>query len=46
MHPTLGPGVILAVEGEGDNAKLTVFFDKAGKRRLIAKFAALEPLTK
>ncbi len=43
-HPTLGPGVILAVEGEGDNAKLTVYFDKAGKRRLIAKFASLEPL--
>ncbi len=43
-HPTLGPGVILAVEGEGDNAKLTVYFEKAGKRRLIARYASLEPL--
>ncbi len=36
--------MILAVEGEGDNAKLTVFFEKAGKRRLIARYASLEPL--
>ena len=43
-HPKLGPGVILSVEGSGDNAKLTVYFEKAGRRRLIAKFAALEPL--
>ena len=43
-HPLLGPGVILEVEGEGENAKLTVYFDKAGKRRLIVKYAGLEPL--
>jgi DNA helicase-2/ATP-dependent DNA helicase PcrA len=43
-HPLLGPGVILDVEGEGENAKLTVYFDKAGKRRLIFKYAGLEPL--
>jgi DNA helicase-2/ATP-dependent DNA helicase PcrA len=43
-HPLLGPGVILDVEGEGENAKLTVYFDKAGKRRLILKYAGLEPL--
>jgi DNA helicase II / ATP-dependent DNA helicase PcrA len=43
-HPLLGPGVILDVEGDGENAKLTVYFDKAGKRRLIVKYAGLEPL--
>ena len=43
-HPLLGPGVILEVEGEGENAKLVVYFDKAGKRRLIVKYAGLEPL--
>jgi DNA helicase-2/ATP-dependent DNA helicase PcrA len=43
-HPMLGPGVILEVEGEGENAKLVVYFDKAGKRRLIVKYAGLEPL--
>jgi DNA helicase-2/ATP-dependent DNA helicase PcrA len=42
-HPTLGKGVILEVVGQGDDAKLTVFFDRAGKRRLIAKYAGLEP---
>ncbi|MGH7338483.1 MAG: hypothetical protein ACREI7_12955, partial [Myxococcota bacterium] len=42
-HPTLGPGVVLEIEGEGDDAKLTVFFERAGKKRLIARYAALEP---
>jgi len=41
-HPTLGSGVILDVEGEGDDAKLTVFFDRAGKKRLVARYASLE----
>ena len=27
----------------GDDAKLTIFFERAGKKRLIAKYAALEP---
>ena len=43
LHPKLGRGVVLEIDGEGDNAKLTVFFDRAGKRRLIAKYAGLEP---
>jgi DNA helicase-2/ATP-dependent DNA helicase PcrA len=42
-HPTLGAGVILEVEGSGENAKLTVFFERGGKRRLIAKYAGLRP---
>ena len=42
-HPTLGRGVVLAVEGDGDSAKITVFFDRSGKRRLLAKYAGLEP---
>ncbi|MFL6195865.1 MAG: ATP-dependent helicase [Thermoanaerobaculia bacterium] len=41
-HPTLGPGVVLEMEGEGDEARLTVFFEKSGKRKLVAKFANLE----
>jgi DNA helicase-2/ATP-dependent DNA helicase PcrA len=41
-HPSLGEGVVLGLDGEGDNAKLTVFFDHAGKRKLIAKYANLE----
>jgi DNA helicase-2/ATP-dependent DNA helicase PcrA len=41
-HPTLGHGVILELEGSGDDAKITVFFDRAGKRKLIARYAGLE----
>ncbi len=43
-HPTLGPGVVLDLDGEGDEARLTVFFEKSGKRKLVAKFANLEML--
>jgi len=43
-HPTLGPGVVLEMEGEGDEARLTVYFEKSGKRKLVAKFANLEML--
>jgi ATP-dependent DNA helicase UvrD/PcrA len=43
-HPTLGSGVVLEFEGEGDEARLTVFFEKSGKRKLVAKFANLEML--
>jgi hypothetical protein len=43
-HPTLGSGVILELEGQGEDMRLTVFFEKAGKRKLVAKFANLEVL--
>ena len=43
-HPTLGSGVVLEMEGDGDEARLTVFFEKSGKRKLVAKFANLELL--
>ncbi len=43
-HPTLGDGVVLEVEGTGDDVKLTVFFQRAGKRKILAKYAALEAL--
>jgi DNA helicase-2/ATP-dependent DNA helicase PcrA len=43
-HPTLGAGVVLEMEGQGEEARLTVFFEKSGKRKLVAKFANLEML--
>ncbi len=43
-HPTLGDGVVLESEGEGDSGKLTVYFDRVGKRKLVAKYASLEYL--
>jgi DNA helicase-2/ATP-dependent DNA helicase PcrA len=41
-HPTLGHGVVLELEGQGEEAKITVFFDRTGKRKLIARYANLE----
>ena len=41
-HPVLGEGVVLATEGSGDQAKITVYFQKAGKKKLLAKYANLE----
>jgi len=43
-HATLGQGVVLEMEGQGDDARITVFFEKSGKRKLVAKFANLEML--
>jgi DNA helicase-2/ATP-dependent DNA helicase PcrA len=43
-HPTLGQGVVLELEGAGDDAKYTIFFERAGKKKLIAKYASLETL--
>ena len=43
-HPTLGPGVVLEMEGQGEDMRLTVFFERAGKRKLVARFANLEML--
>jgi DNA helicase-2/ATP-dependent DNA helicase PcrA len=43
-HPTLGSGVVLELEGEGDQMKISVFFQSSGKRKLIARYANLELL--
>ena len=43
-HPTLGPGVVMEVEGEGPTGRITVYFEKFGKRKLVAQFAKLEPI--
>ncbi len=43
-HATLGKGVVLHLDGQGENAKLTIFFDKAGKRKLVRRYAPLEVL--
>ena len=41
-HPTLGEGTVLSNEGAGEQTKLTVYFQRAGKRKLLAKYANLE----
>ena len=40
-HDQFGDGTILTMEGSGPDAKLTVYFDRAGSKKFIAKFAKL-----
>ena len=40
-HDLFGDGVILQMEGSGPDAKLTVFFERAGKKKFVAKYAKL-----
>ncbi len=41
-HKKFGEGIISNVEPEGDDLKVDINFDKAGHKRLMAKFANLE----
>ncbi|HLI76934.1 MAG TPA: 3'-5' exonuclease, partial [Acidobacteriaceae bacterium] len=43
-HPKYGEGMIVAREGEGDDAKITVSFTGHGVKKLVEKFAQLERL--
>jgi len=40
-HPKYGRGTILRVEGEGEEARLTVSFGSAGLKKMVAKYAGL-----
>ena len=42
-HPEYGPGVVLTIEGSGDAEKLTVYFDRAGRKKFVARYANLAP---
>jgi len=39
LHPQFGEGVIVACEGIGERAKLTVQFRRAGTKKILAAFA-------
>lgn len=43
-HPLFGVGTVLRREGEGDELKLTVSFPAVGAKKLVARFAGLEPV--
>ena len=43
VHPEYGSGVVLTIEGSGDAEKVTVYFDRAGRRKFVARFANLSP---
>ena len=38
-HPRYGYGVILGEEGSGEETRLTVYFDRAGKKKFVARYA-------
>ena len=40
-HEQFGDGTILTMEGSGPEAKLTIYFDRAGSKKFIAKYAKL-----
>ncbi len=40
-HQQFGDGTILTMEGNGPDAKLTVYFERAGSKKFIAKYAKL-----
>jgi DNA helicase-2/ATP-dependent DNA helicase PcrA len=41
-HAVLGEGRVLQIEGSGEDARLVVFFDGVGRRKLLVKYAQLE----
>ena len=42
-HRQFGVGTIVSVEDQGDDYKLTVKFNAVGTKKLLAKYAGLEP---
>ena len=43
-HTKFGEGVILNLEGDGDNMRIQVNFEKAGSKWLVASYANLKPI--
>jgi DNA helicase II / ATP-dependent DNA helicase PcrA len=41
-HPKYGTGTILRREGDGDDAKLTIHFQRFGLKKLVEKYAGLK----
>ncbi len=44
LHPSFGLGTLLSCEGQGEEARVVVSFDRAGVKRLIWKYARLTVL--
>jgi DNA helicase-2/ATP-dependent DNA helicase PcrA len=43
-HATLGQGTVMEVEGDGPSGRITVYFERFGKRKLVTQYAKLEPI--
>jgi DNA helicase-2/ATP-dependent DNA helicase PcrA len=44
QHARFGIGTVRRVEGVGDKAKVIVYFNRFGPKKLLVKFAGLEPV--
>jgi DNA helicase-2/ATP-dependent DNA helicase PcrA len=42
-HAKFGIGTVRRLEGAGDNQKVTIYFNTVGVKKLLLKFAGLEP---
>jgi len=42
-HVKFGVGTVRRIEGQGDNQKVIVYFNTVGPKKLLLKFAGLEP---
>jgi DNA helicase-2/ATP-dependent DNA helicase PcrA len=42
-HKQFGVGTIMSIEDHGDDYKVTVKFGSVGTKKLLARFAGLEP---
>ncbi len=42
-HARFGVGTVRRLEGSGDNQKVIVYFSTVGSKKLLLKFAGLEP---
>jgi DNA helicase-2/ATP-dependent DNA helicase PcrA len=42
-HAMFGTGVVRRIEGQGEQQKVIVFFNRVGPKKLLVKFAGLEP---
>ena len=42
VHPMFGPGTVRKCDGSGEDVKLVVQFQRAGVKKLVARFARLE----
>jgi DNA helicase-2/ATP-dependent DNA helicase PcrA len=40
-HPRYGTGTVIGLEGTGDDLKLTVYFERHGRKKLVARYAGL-----
>ena len=43
-HRKYGVGTVMKFEGDGDDTKLTVYFRSAGLKKLVVKYAGLQPV--